>query len=274
MDGSGAAETRADIALLALPAVAMLAVYPLPETVKRSFALTYTDPTLVTAFTAHFVHLGGEHLIANLIAYLLVVGVAYQLARIQRSLPQFRVLFVATLVGVPFALSGLNVALVRPRVGFGFSGVLAGFFGVLSLTLSGYVRRALRVDLARGWDSLPYFADLSLIGLVLLWRAPGTWVVAVTAGAVTAAYGGRLYTSLRRTESLWHDWVSRPGYAELGVLGGALVLAFPLLAFPPSAGGDGSVVNFYAHFLGFSLTAIAGYLLPPIDGVETPVPAA
>ncbi|WP_348608928.1 rhomboid family intramembrane serine protease [Halobaculum rarum] len=272
MDAGGVAETRTDIALLVLPAVAMVLVYPLPEQVKRSFALTYTDPTLATAFTAHFVHLGGEHLVANLIAYLLVVGVTYQLARIQRALPQFRVLFVATLAAVPFALSGLNVALVRPRVGFGFSGVLAGFFGVLSLTLSGYVRRGIRVDLSREWDSLPYFADLSLIGVVLLWRAPGTWVVALTAGVVTVWYTGRLYASLSRTEPLWHDWVLRPGYAELGVLGGVLVLAFPIFAFLPTGGGDSSVVNFYAHFLGFSLTAIAGYLLPPVDDAETAVP--
>lgn len=58
--------------LSSLPVVAALVgVYLLPTDVRRSFAFEYADPTLVTAYTAHFVHFTLSHLLTNLSAFAL-----------------------------------------------------------------------------------------------------------------------------------------------------------------------------------------------------------
>jgi hypothetical protein len=51
-------------ALAAVPA-AMLAVYVLPPSVKRDLILDYNDPTVLTAYASHFVHLSPNHLFIN-----------------------------------------------------------------------------------------------------------------------------------------------------------------------------------------------------------------
>ena len=88
----------------------------------------YATPTLLTAYTAHFVHFDPAHLSINLGSYLLLVPVTYALAALSDELSRFRVAVVTLHTAVPLALSGLNLALVRPRVGYGFSGVAASLF--------------------------------------------------------------------------------------------------------------------------------------------------
>lgn len=59
------------LALSAVP-VALLAVFSLPLETRRSLAFDYVDPTLVTAFTAHYVHLGTAHLVGFCVGFLTV----------------------------------------------------------------------------------------------------------------------------------------------------------------------------------------------------------
>ncbi|MXR40702.1 rhomboid family intramembrane serine protease [Halobaculum sp. WSA2] len=259
----------ADILLLAAVPTALLAVFALPLPVRRSLAFSYMDPTPVTAYTAHFVHLEVGHLLSNLGGYLLVAPTAYLLARIRGSEMRFRVVLIATLVGLPFALSALNVVLVRPRVGYGASGIVSGLFSLLSLELFGYVRAALRPEISRWWAAVVFFVDAMLIAAVMMPRAEGAWLGAVVGCVVVLTYAVELGRELASVDDLWRPWVTRPGYTELGVGAGILVLAFPVLAFPRVGTGNGTVLNLYAHFLGFSLTFIAAYVLPAIDDVES-----
>jgi len=258
----------ADLLLLAAVPMVLLAVFALPLPVRRSFVFSYVNPTAVTAYTAHFVHLETGHLLSNLGGYLLVAPMAYLLARIRGSEMRFRVVLIATLVGLPFALSALNVALVRPRFGYGASGLVSGLFSILSLELFGYVREALRPEISRWWAAVVFFIDALLIAAVMVPRAEGAWLAAAVGSLVVLTYAVRLGRKLSSVDDLWMSWIGRPGYAELGVGAGILVLAFPVLAFPRVGAGDGTVLNIYAHFLGFSLTFIAAYMLPAIDDVE------
>lgn len=117
----------------------LLWVHTLPRTPRRGLALAFSDPSLSSLFTAHFVHLSTGHLLSNLTIYALVVPTAYLLARRTGDLPAFRRGFLTVVIGFPVALSGLSVALGRPALGYGFSGVNMALFGLLTLLLGRFV---------------------------------------------------------------------------------------------------------------------------------------
>jgi len=66
--------------VLAAVPVVLCAVFALPESTRRSLAFAYAEPTVLTAFTAHYVHLDVGHLAGNVAGYILLAGVGYALA--------------------------------------------------------------------------------------------------------------------------------------------------------------------------------------------------
>jgi hypothetical protein len=105
------AATADALALAGVPVV-LCAVYALPEPIKRRLVFDYATPTLLTAYTAHFVHFDPAHLSVNLGSYVLLVPVAYALAALSDELSRFRVAVVTLHTAVPLALSALNLAMV------------------------------------------------------------------------------------------------------------------------------------------------------------------
>ena len=258
-----------DLLLVAAVPLALVAVYALPETTRRALVFAYEEPTLLTAYVSHFVHLGPEHLLVNLASYLLLVPTAYALAALGGRRTRFQVGFVAVLVAVPFALSWLNLLFVRPRVGFGFSGVAMGCLGLLALELFNYARTVASLPLSWGDAAGLFFVELALVSLAVVPRTPPTLAVAGVSAAIAAVYGWQLLRTIDRiTDRADGARVSRlrePGFTELGAVGVVLVVAFPFVAFPPAASGDGAVLNLYTHLLGFCLAFVAGYVHPSVE---------
>lgn len=244
--------------LLVVPAV-LLAVGTLPAGVRASYAFDYTDPSLLTAFTAHYVHFSATHLLANVATYLLVAPLGYTLAVASGRRRQFLIAATTFLVAFPVVVSLLNLAVPRPGISAGFSAINAAFVGYVAFALPGYVGRFGPADTELRPPWLFFFA---LAGIALV-AVPTT--VRVQAVALAAALSGILFllradeAGADRLVALRH-WVRSPGGLELGLSGVAVLAVYPFIAFPSSPVIDGAIVNLYAHLLGFALGFMATYV--------------
>ncbi|ERH13932.1 MAG: hypothetical protein J07HB67_00185 [halophilic archaeon J07HB67] len=256
--------TRADAVCLACVPVVLCAVYALPESVKRGLVFEYATPTVFTAYTAHFVHFDPAHLSVNLGSYLLLVPITYALAALADELPRFRVAVVTLHTAVPLALSGLNLTLVRPRVGYGFSGMTMGLLALTALFAVTYTDRQLTTSWCRRGDApLVFFAEVTLIALAVQPHTPATTGVAGGAAAVAAGYLVVVGRRARTTGRVFTRTADRAGFGELGIVAGVVLVGVPTVVAPT---GDGTVFNLYTHLLGFAVTFVAVYALPEADG--------
>ena len=261
------------LVLGAVPAV-LVAIFALPEATRLSFAFAYTDPTAVTAFTAHYVHLGTGHLAGNLAGYGLLASVGYALAVLGGRRRFFLTSMATFLLAFPFVLSALNLAVPRNAVGFGFSGINMAFAGVLPLLLWAYARdrffptaslRALPAVffLLVGWIALlalPVSTDgIGLAGLGM----------AATGLVTGVAYAWRTEIRLRHpVRERVRAVTSQAGYGDLFVIGAVVLVGYPIVGFPSDPTGSGSVVNLYVHLLGFCLAFIGPFILLVGDVID------
>lgn len=243
-------------ALFAVPAL-LLAVGALPAGVREAYAFAYDDPTLLTAFTAHYVHFSAGHLLLNVGTYLLVAPLAYALAVASGRRRRFLVAATTFLVAFPVVLSALNLAVTRPGVSAGFSGINAAFVGYVAFALPGYVGRfgPEDADIPSPWLFFFALAGIALVAVPTTVHVLGIAVAAVLSGVLflVPEVGVHRMAALRR-------WVRSPGGLELGLFGFGVVAVYPFLAFPASPIAGSSVVNLYAHLLGFALGFMATYV--------------
>jgi hypothetical protein len=247
-----------DLLVVATVPAVLVVVYALPRVHKLQFALSYTDPTVLTAYTMHFVHLAEIHLVSNLLGYLLVVPLAYVFSVQSGRRRLFWVSFVTFLVAFPLVLSGLNVLLVRPRVGVGFSGINMAFVGLLTVTWTGFVGRRLVSTVSLADAPLGFFAGSAVIGTLAAAYSPLGVVVAVAAALAAVGYllsladdRGAL-RAVRR--AMFHT-----GEFELAVWGLGVSLVLLIGAFPPDPYRDGAILNVFTHLLGYCLGFIVPY---------------
>lgn len=252
-----AASRPSDAAALAVVPALLFAAFALPETTRVSLVLDYESPTLAAAYASHFVHFSVPHLATNLAAYVLAVVPAYCYCALAGRRADFFVTFGVVLVVFPLALSALNVALVRPRVGYGFSGLATAFVGFLPVSLALYARERVAPAVTLDHAPLLFFAG---VGVIAALAAPTTALGAIAlagAGVGVALYGRSLWRALGR--SGFRRAAARVGYAEFSVVGALLVVLFPFVAFPQTIAVDGGVLNVYTHLLGYCLGFIAPY---------------
>lgn len=251
-----------DIVLLALVPVVLVGVFLLPESTKRGLAFHYTQPTLLTAYTAHFVHLEATHLAGNLASYLLLASTCYTVAVLGNRRRFFLSAFAAFLLVFPLLLSVLNLAVPRNAIGFGFSGINMALLGILPLLLVSYARFQFFPHLRPRHAPPTFFLSLAGVSLLAL---PTTRVVAsvtVTSTLVGSIYlaGLRASWDLSPMETL-STIVSRNGYGDLLVAASVLFIAYPFVGFPTDIAGSGQILNVYVHLLGFCLAFIGPYTL-------------
>ena len=244
------------LALALVPAV-LLAVFALPRSVKLDYALRYTRPTLLTAYTMHFVHLGTSHLLANLVGYLLIVPLAYAFSALSGRRTWFYAGFATFIVAFPLALSGLNVLFARPRVGFGFSGLNMAFLGLLPLLLLSYVEVRLGALDATEHAPLLFFAGAAIIGVLTVSYSETGRVVVGLAGFTAMVYARPLWAEAASVRVALRRALDRPGAAELLCGGLVAFVAVLAAAFPADPVGDG-ILNVYLHVLGYCL----GFMVP------------
>lgn len=245
--------------VLALVPAALLAVFALPRPVRYDLALRYTRPTIPTAYSMHVVHLELGHLLANLFAYLLIAPLAYAFAVLSDRRAWFYAGFVTFLLAFPPALSALNVLLVRPRVGLGFSGINMAFLGLLSLLLVSYVE--VRLDVLDAADHAPvlFFTGTAIVGLLTLPYSRVSGFAGGLAGVTAVGYARPLWRESNAVATALRRAALRPGTAEL-LCGGIVTYVAVLVAAFPSNPAEGGILNVYLHVLGYCLGFIVPYL--------------
>jgi len=271
-----ARRSAVDAALLAAVPLVLLAVFTLPSASRNAYVLHYTDPTVVTMYASHFVHKTPTHLAANLAGYAAVVPAAYLCCLLADRRRLFRVAFLSLLIALPVGLSGLNLLYFEQAVGYGFSGVLMGYFGLLALSLYVYVTG----EAAPGLDASAAGADRHapvafFLGIVTICVAISSATRATRWIGVAALLSAALYLrylpGVSGTVDRVRAWVagSPPGFLELGAVGAILFFGYPFVAFPADPLQGGAVVNLYTHLLGYALGFISPYIfqvLPVTDG--------
>lgn len=271
------------IALLVVPTV-LLAVFTLPEPTKRAAAFSYTDPTLLTAFTAHYVHLTVPHLVGNVVGFVLLAAVAYGLSLLAG---RRRLFFASTITFVlmfPFVLSGLNLAVPRNAIGYGFSGVNMAFFGYIAIILPVAIDERLGVAWRRHAPG-HFFISVAYIALIALPISTVSAGVCVASIAFALPYGReaiRTRVAARnrddrrargddRRESLRETVrriLARPVCGELVAVAVVVLLVYPFIGFP-TVSATGPRVNVYVHFLGYALSFLVVHLSLLADRSET-----
>lgn len=244
-----------------IPAVLVL-VHFLAEPTRETLVFRAAKPTVVTAFTAHYLHQSTAHLLGNLLIYVGAVGTGYPLALLAGVRRSYRLLVVGILLGFPFVLSTTHLVLFGTGTLVGFSGLTLALVGLLPLVLFAYLRA--RIDGSITVNDAPalFFLGTALIA----WRtsAPGSIVLPLVLASlgVSALYlvsfGRRL---AREGRSPGPQRLPR-GYVELPA---AVVLVFFLslaVGFPRNPiGVDGPTMHLVIHLVAFSLGFIGGFLV-------------
>lgn len=248
-----------DVLLLAAVPVALGCVFLLPLETRRAYVLTYMEPTVTTAFTAHYVHLTGRHLAANVLGYLVVVSIAYVLSLLAGRRREFFMVFMTVLLVFPFVISYLNVLIERPRIGFGFSGLMVAYLGFLPIPITWYLE-----DRFGGPVDIEQAPLLFLVGIVVIagWGAPMTDLTLIVLGGALVGGVGYLYSILATIDGSPVSAMKRAkgnvGHFEFVASGLAVFTLLPFAAFPADPIGYGTVMNVYTHLLGYCF----GFLVP------------
>jgi len=254
-------------ALLAVP-LTLCAVFTLPEPVRQSLAFDYSDPTILAAFVAPYVHLGWMHLLVNVLGYLVIIPMAYVLSVASGRRTRFFTVFGTFLVVLPPALSYLNLAVPRSGSALGFSGVVLAFVGYLAYAIADYLCAALRLGPVVSLSPVIFFLGFALaaplsVRSVTVDRATvalgtGGLVLATLLAAVLFALSAvdGSETFRRRFEAA----TKRRGPFGLAVFALGVFVTFLFLAFPAEPDRGMATVNLYTHLLGYALGFTSTYL--------------
>jgi len=251
-----------EVLLLAAVPIVLGGVALLPVA-REELVFQRESPTLVAAYTAYFVHLDATHLLGNVATYLAVVPVAYLLAVLSGRRQLFWTTWITLLVAFPFALSAMQLSFPDARTLLGFSGINAGFVGLLCFLLISYAGATLAGGIDERDAPALLFWTVGLISWVTL--PPRAWRVELAALTVCTGLA-YLASALSRvglpTRAGVRAALTRPGYAELAVAGLCVLFAYPFLGFggrrsPVTADG---VFDVYIHLLGYCLAFIVVYV--------------
>lgn len=258
-----------DILLLAAVPVVLVSVYLLPLSTRRTLVLAYVEPTPVTAFTSHFVHLDLSHLGVNVLTYLVLVPVIYLMCLLSGNRGRFWSVFVTIVFAFPFAVSALNVALVRPRIGLGFSSLLMAFLGFLPIAFVWFVGSHFdpRLDLEHA--PALFFVGTGLIALLAV-PAPLVAATIAAGSAVTASIfaPGRPVVFHRTSIAALRRAAGQSVSIDLAVMSVIIYVLLPVAAFPSDPVTSSGILNLYGHQIGFCLGFIVPYATYSVLGTR------
>lgn len=243
-----------DIILITAVPIFLFALSRLPTAEKQSLAFNPNAPTVLSAFTAHFVHFDAAHLSGNLLLYLLVVPMVYLLLSLADCRRDFLVVAIPIVFFVPFLLSALNLFL--PRSGalmVGFSGLAMAFVGLLPVALFRFLQeRVPRTIEVKNGLSL-FFVGATLIAFRMAPTGIGL-VIGIIGGLIALLFTWRL---LRTIGPIKRDELGRAlnktGYVELAVTAPIVFVVATFMAFPSDPFQYGGVIDLSTHLIGYVL---------------------
>lgn len=242
--------------ILSVPVVLSL-VFWLPEAIQNTLVLNYGNPSVFNLWSSAFVHRGFNHFINNLAAYCLLIGPTYLLFVLAGERKLFRYTFLSFLFIVPVVIALINLSIIDPETGAGFSGIGSAFFGLLPVSLFLFIHNRVTEEIEPSH------------GVVLFLIATG--IIALNYSGVPAAAGIILIATLLTIYDVHRigldevkeaatELYRSEGYFELLLFVGLLFLISPLLLFPQEIAQNGNTVNILSHYMGLVL----GFFLPTL----------
>ncbi len=245
------------IGLIAIAALLAAIHFFAPTSLKEALVFDYAQFRVYTLFTAAFVHASNTHLYGNLLGYALTIVYAYALCLHSDGFRWFRRTTIAVLIAVPILTNLTSYVIISSQypasnpVSRGFSGVVAGFGGMLLVALYRFIRLKFNKDLAWAVGLSLFLLLMQLIDL----RYAGGLRLSVTGLVllgIVLVFGQYLYQ---------RDIVidERADIERIGIAAGVVVLVGVVLAvlvlglFPQAEAlvEDGQFTNVFAHAAGF-----------------------
>lgn len=247
-----------DVPIILVVPIVLVVVFKLPRETRWALAFDYSDPTVLMAFTANYVHITRPHLLSNLGGYFLLVVVAYLLALSNGNRMRFYTAFAVILLVFPILLSYLNLAIPRPGTGLGFSGLNMALFGFILVEFAAYLDEHFTTHF--GVENSPAFFFV-IMGFVALPHTEMEWgfgLVAISMG-LAVVYAGAFLLSYRPSVAGFRASIGKQGYFELLVVVIILCPGFVAVAFPQNPVMESAIVNLYVHLVGFCIGFITVY---------------
>ncbi len=248
------------LVLLVVPAV-LVGTFLLPTSLKRSLAFSYVDPTILTAYSAHFTHLTVGHLGANLVGYFVLATTGYLLAALAGRQKAYGIFLASVLIVFPPTLSVLNMAVPRNAITYGFSGINMALAGILPLLLTEYAAQRLDERLKPRFSPGIFFLVMAVIALVAVPTGLLTMTLATASALIAVVYAYQQWQSLEARDGRRgaRSPIKRGGWLEMGVLGAIVAVGYPVIGYPIDPATISQVVNIYVHTLGYALAFIGTY---------------
>lgn len=222
--------------------------------------------TLLTAFTANYIHLSGRHLVDNLLNFWVTLFGLYPLVSIAGWERQFRRLTVGYLLGVPFCIAWGTLATlgqVTNQLSVGFSGIVAAFLGSVPVVLVAAGSEVTDGEIDPAWSVVPFTGSLAVVfAAPSVWYFPVQPLLALGCLATGVLAGGLLWW-LQPPADVVATARSMPPDRRLAFLIGTTVFVFGVvgaLVLVPRG------TNVWGHLTGY----IAGFLLPYLGYVIGP----
>lgn len=261
--------TVLDVGLIVSISVVLIVLFSLSLETKRTLAFSYTEPTLLTAFTSHYIHFSVVHLLVNVIGYSLIVSTVYLCAIAANRRTQFFVVFTVFLLFLPFVLSAFNLVFPRAGIGVGFSGVIMAFLGYLPIVLTTLLGTQLDLSMNGIHSSWLFFFGFAIIAVAAV---PGLYGIGI---AVVAVLSGILFL-LPVIEKVHQEGIQsetvglfEAGSAEFLMVALVTFLTYPIIAFPRDTTVIGGQINVYSHALGFCFGYLTTYVTVLAGGFES-----
>lgn len=217
-------------------------------------------------FTAAYVHAGVDHLLGNILGYLLAASYTYWLCLQFERRRWFWRTTLALLLVVPIFVNVANLLIFGtyvPKVeGYscGFSGVVGAFGGFLFVAFVLAVR-----DVYDGAAAQVVGVSLFLLLLLMLDFVYAGTLKPLVGGAVAFGIGAQVVGVLY--ERNWHLPTIKASTGVLAVRGvsGLLVVAVVALLvfalFPAQPVQGGALVNIFGHGIGFITGGVGAFVL-------------
>jgi len=163
------------IALVVIPLILFALHFFLPEELKEKLALHRDYIIGYEIFTNHFIHLDLEHLLGNVISYLIAVILLYVSLTSINEKRMFYILFILNLTILPIIISLIWIPInkyiiIKFGSTRGFSGIVSSFVGmsICSIILSSFRKFGIKSKVAYFYLSI-LFLSIFLLTLLLIY---------------------------------------------------------------------------------------------------------
>jgi len=244
-----------DAGLLSLLAWALVGIHALvPSSVRAQLAFDHTAFVPWTLWTHAYVHGGWTHLLQNVGGFASITGVAYVLCRKINAHQWFWVSIAAFLTVLPvfvslssYLLLGWFVPVATP-VERGFSGVVAGFAGLVFVAFLAWINRETGPAVTQAVGQITVLLMLWELSVIYAGRIDLRVTALVAFGLVLSC------VFLLHTVS-WRDaWDQRETWwteLRLAIVVGTVLSTVVIALFPAELVSGGTFTNIFAHGAGF-----------------------